>query len=64
MQPVYSRIKVFSRGVLNVQMQEGVVQLTEVLIPSRPVDSNIKGPVPGLMKLNIQEIKTVPILYG
>lgn len=64
MLPVYIRIKVFSRGVLNVQMQEGVVRLSEVLITSRPVDSNIKGSVPGLIKMDIQEIKTLPALMG
>lgn len=64
MLPVYLRVKVFGNGALNVFMQEGVVQLTEVLITSRPIDSNVKQSVPGLTKLNVQEVRTLPTLMG
>jgi len=64
MLPVYLRVKVFGNGALNVSMQEGVVQLTEVLISSRPIDSNVKQSVPGLTKLNVQEVRTLPTLMG
>ena len=64
MLPVYVRVKVFSNGMLNVSMKEGVVQLSEVLITSRPIDSNVKGSVPGLTKLSVQEVKTLPALTG
>ena len=64
MLPVYLRVKVYGNGALNVAMQEGVVQLTEVVITSRPIDSNIKESVPGLTKLNVQEVRTLPTLMG
>ena len=64
MLPVYLRVKVFSNGMLNVAMQEGVVQLSEVLVTSRPIDSNVKGPVAGLTRLSVQEVKTLPALTG
>ena len=64
MLPVYIRARVYSNDVLNVEMHEGVVQLTEVLITSRPIDSNVKQSIPGLTKLNVQEIKTLPTLMG
>lgn len=64
MLPVYVRAKIFSNEALNISMQEGVVQLTEVLITSRPIDSNVKQSVAGLTRLNVQEIKTLPTLMG
>jgi hypothetical protein len=64
MLPVFFRIRVFSNGVLNVEMREGVVELKEVLITSRPIDSNIKGSIPGLTKMNVMEIETLPTLMG
>ena len=64
MLPVYLRVKVYTNGVLNIGMREGMVQLTEVLITSRPIDSNVKESLAGLTKLNVQEIKTLPTLMG
>jgi hypothetical protein len=62
--PEYLRIKVFSNATLDVDMAEGVVQLKEILITSRPIDSNIKESLAGLTKMNIQEIRTLPTLMG
>jgi hypothetical protein len=64
MLPVYLRLQVFSAGALDIKMDEGVVALTEVVISSRPLDSNVKESFGGLTKLNIQEIKTLPTLMG
>lgn len=64
MLPVYLRVKMFSNGALDVQMQEGAVQLTTILITSRPIDSNVKGSLPGLTKMNVEEVKTLPTLMG
>ncbi len=64
MKPQYYRIKVFSNGVLNIEMEEGSIALDEIVISSRPIDSNIKESLSGLTKLNIQEIKTLPTLMG
>lgn len=64
MLPVYVRAKIYSNDVLDVAMREGVVQLSEVLITSRPIDSNVKQAVAGLTRLDVQEIKTLPTLMG
>jgi hypothetical protein len=62
--PVYKRVRVISEGTMDITMTEGVVQLTEIVISSRPIDSNIKESLPGLTKLNIQEVKTLPTMMG
>jgi len=64
MKPLYYRLKVFSNGVFNIEMEEGSAILDEVIISSRPIDSNIKESLSGLTKLNIQEVKTLPTLMG
>lgn len=64
MLPVYIRARVYESGVLNATMEEGVVQLTSITITSRPIDSNIKASLPGLSKMNVEEIKTLPTLMG
>jgi hypothetical protein len=58
------RLKVLSGGLLNVDMEEGATDLQEIVISSRPIDSNIKQSLSGLTKLNVQEIRTLPTLMG
>ncbi|HEY0653462.1 MAG TPA: TonB-dependent receptor [Chryseosolibacter sp.] len=62
--PQYYRVRALSYGVLDVAIKEGTTQLKEIEISSRPLDTNIKGSLPGLTKLNIVEIKTLPALFG
>lgn len=62
--PVYKRLRVLASGTVDVNMNEGVVELTEILITSRPIDSNVRETLSGLTKLNIAEIKTLPTLMG
>ena len=64
MKPLYYKIRVASRGVLDIEMEEGSISLDEVIISSRQIDSNIKESLSGLTKFNIQEIKTLPTLMG
>src|SRR6267142_5547896 len=64
MKPLYFRIRVVSKGILDIEMEEGSINLDEVTISSRPIDSNIKGSLSGLTKLDIQEVKTLPTLTG
>ena len=64
MKPLYYKIRVVSRGVLDFEMEEGAIRLDEVVISSRPIDSNIKESLSGLTKLNIQEVKPLPTLMG
>lgn len=62
--PRYYNLHVYSTGVLDVKMQEGVVSLDEVIISDRPLDANVKGNIAGISKLSIQEIKTLPTFMG
>ena len=64
MKPQYFRVKVFSNGVFDIEMEPGSIILDELVISSRPIDSNVKGSLSGLTKLNIQEVKTLPTLMG
>jgi hypothetical protein len=64
MLPVYKRVRILTSGTLDVVMTEGVVELNEIVITSRPIDSNVKETLSGLTKLNIQEVKTLPTLMG
>ncbi len=58
------RLTVLSGGLLNVDMEEGATDLQEIIISSRPIDSNIRQSLSGLTKLNVQEIRTLPTLMG
>ena len=56
----YLRLSVLSAGLFNIEMEEGTTGLQEVVISSRPIDSNVKQALAGLTKLNVREIKTLP----
>jgi hypothetical protein len=45
-------------------LEEGVTGLNEVVVTSRPIDSNIKESLPGLTTMSVQEIKSLPTLMG
>lgn len=64
MKPVYLRLHVLSGGVKDITMIEGATDLPEIVISARPIDSNVKQSLPGLTKLNVQEIRTLPTLMG
>lgn len=64
MKPSLYRVRVLSGGVLNIEMEEGAVSLDEVVISSRPIDSNIKQAISGITQLDIKEIKTLPTFMG
>ena len=64
MKTVYIRLQVLSGGVKDITMIEGATDLPEIVISSRPIDSNVRQSLPGLTKLNVQEIRTLPTLMG
>jgi CarboxypepD_reg-like domain/TonB-dependent Receptor Plug Domain len=64
MKPRYLRVRALSGGVMNVEMEEGKIDLEEVIITSRAIDSNIKQAITGLTQLEMQEIKTLPTFMG
>lgn len=61
---VYIRAHVVSQANFNIEMEEGTVQLNEIIITARPIDSNVKASLTGLTKMNIVEVKTLPTLMG
>jgi hypothetical protein len=60
----YLRLRILTAGLFNIQMEEGTTDLDEVVISSRPIDSNVKESLPGLTKLSVLEIKTLPTFMG
>ena len=64
MKTVYLKLRILSGGLFNIQMEEGTIGLEELVISSRAIDSNVKQSLPGLTKLNVQEIKTLPTFMG
>lgn len=64
MLPVYIRAHVVSQTNFDIEMEEGTVQLNEIVITARPIDSNVKASLTGLTKMNILEVKTLPTLMG
>lgn len=64
MKPIYLRLIVLSPSVFDIEMEEGITGLDEVVISSRPIDSNVRQSLPGITTLNVQEIKTLPTLMG
>ncbi len=60
----YYKIKVLSGGVFNIELDEGVIDLDELVVMARPIDSNIKQSLTGLTTLGVSEIKTLPMLLG
>jgi len=63
-QSVYLKLRVLSAGLLNIEMEEGVTSLSEIVITSRAIDSNVKQSLPGLTTLEIAEIRSLPTLMG
>lgn len=64
MKTLYLKLRVLSGDLFNIQMEEGTTDLDELVISSRPIDSNVKESLPGLTKLSVPEIKTLPTFMG
>ncbi|MEY4929725.1 MAG: hypothetical protein RI909_449 [Bacteroidota bacterium] len=64
MKPRYFRLKVLSGGVFDVSMEEGIINLEELVIMARPINSNVKQAISGLTTMSLGEIKTLPTLLG
>ncbi|MDV3307482.1 MAG: TonB-dependent receptor [Cyclobacteriaceae bacterium] len=64
MKPYYFWLIALSDGLVNITLEEGAMELSEIVISSRALDSNIKQALSGLTKLNVQEIRTLPTMTG
>lgn len=53
----------FSDGQLNVTMEVDIIALQEVTVESDP-DLNVSNVQMGVSKINIEEVKTVPVVLG
>ncbi len=60
----YYNLRVFSAGLFDFKMTEGVTSLEEVIISARSLDANVKETIAGISKLNVQEIKSLPTFMG
>ncbi|MBQ0740384.1 TonB-dependent receptor, partial [Aquimarina celericrescens] len=57
------RLVVYSDGVLNFQLEKNFEELGEVLIEANARD-NVKSALTGVEKINVSEIKTIPLVLG
>jgi TonB dependent receptor-like, beta-barrel/Carboxypeptidase regulatory-like domain/TonB-dependent Receptor Plug Domain len=64
LKPKYFRILALSDGLLDIMMTEGSIELEELVISSRAIDSNVKQSLAGLTKMDVSEVKTLPTLMG
>ena len=63
-QPIQTILIIHADGVLDFEMNEKPETLEEVVIKSSVFDKNIKEVLPGVVKLNIVELKKIPALFG
>jgi hypothetical protein len=63
MKTSHRNVVVFSNGKLDVNMEIDIIALNEVTIVSDR-DQNIKNPQMGVSRINIEDVKTVPIVLG
>ncbi|MEQ8469658.1 MAG: carboxypeptidase-like regulatory domain-containing protein [Marinoscillum sp.] len=63
MKTTFRNIILFSNGKLNINMEVDVIALQEVTVESDR-DINIRNVQMGVSKINVEEVKTVPIVLG
>ncbi|HCC71399.1 MAG TPA: hypothetical protein DEQ09_09660, partial [Bacteroidales bacterium] len=56
-------LKLNSTGTLNIEIQEKLIDLREVVVKSGRHD-NVRGMQMGFQKIDIKEIKTIPVVMG
>jgi len=56
-------IRLFSDGILNVEMEEDVVSLREVTV-STEGQQNVRGLTLGMERISIKQIKDIPMAFG
>jgi TonB dependent receptor/TonB-dependent Receptor Plug Domain len=64
MLPIYVRIKLFSSGMLPIQMHEGVIDLEDIVVSTRARDANVTETISGVSKMSISEVRALPTLMG
>jgi len=56
-------LELYSGGTVNIEMQEKLIDIREVVVRSGRHD-NVRGMQMGFQKINIKEIKTIPVVMG
>lgn len=62
-QKARKRVIIYNDGILNFGLKEAVEGLKEVLIQAN-VDRNVKDANTGVTKINVKEIKNIPLVLG
>lgn len=57
------RVSLFNNGTLNFSLTETYEQLEEVFLEAE-VDRNVKEPLTGVTKIEVEEIKNIPLVLG
>src|SRR5690606_25768990 len=60
---IQKQVIVYGDGILNFELDESLEQLDEVLIDANK-DNNIRSPIAGVTKIDIQGIKNIPLVLG
>lgn len=63
MKTTHRKVVLFANGTLHIDMDVDVIALNEVTVESDR-DENIKAVQMGVSKINVEEVKTVPIVLG
>ncbi len=48
----------------NIELSPSSISLEEVVVSAEAVDENIKSTEMGIVKLNVKEIKSIPVIFG
>ncbi|WP_194776406.1 TonB-dependent receptor [Pararhodonellum marinum] len=57
-------VELFGDGVLDVEMENLSFELETIIVRDEEKDRNITNPIAGVTKMNIEEIRLVPVLMG
>ncbi len=58
------KIKVFSDGMVDLELSKAAVDLEEVVVSARAVDANIENAQIGVSRLEVKDIKKTPTFLG
>lgn len=63
-EPVTKKVRLFSNGVLNVQLRETALDMEEIIVEGNQYDDNVGGVITGVENVTIREMEEIPVLLG
>lgn len=60
----FQKVDLRRNQTLNVQLQQDIAEMQEIVITDRPIDENISEVDMSRMKLDIQQVRKLPPLFG